>query len=126
VPAGDRAAGSDEIVVGATRVALQPSRLVQADRDDFQPPRTGESREDVAIAAVVTRPANDSDTLHRRPAAAQHAERRFSGTSHERVGRNAQVVDRVPVQRAHLVCGVNGDGQAAHARSLPKRILRCA
>jgi hypothetical protein len=99
---------------------------VQADRDDFQPSRARESRQHVTIAAVVAGTTNDRDALSRRPAAAQHSERRFAGASHERVGGDVQGVDRVPIQRAHLVRGVNGDGQTAHARSLPKRILRRA
>jgi hypothetical protein len=87
---------------------------MQTDRDDCQALFTGKPRQYITVTAVVTGTADDCDTLSRRPAAAQRAERSFAGASHQRVGRNLQIVDRVPVQRAHLVRGVNGDGQTAH------------
>jgi hypothetical protein len=123
VPLDDRPTRGNEVVVRPARVALQSSGLVQADSDDLQPPRTSESRQNVTIAAVVTRPADDREALRGRPATAQRTQRSFSGASHQRVGRNLQLFDRVPVQRTHLVRCVNGDGQTTHARSLPKRIL---
>jgi hypothetical protein len=123
VPGLDGAARCDKIVVRAARVTLQACRLVQSDRGDFEPLRPRESGQYVSIAPVVPRSADDSDALRGRPTAAQRSERGFARASHQRVGRDVQVVDCVPVQRAHLSSGVNGDGQSTHGRSLSKRIL---
>ena len=74
------------------------------------------SRDDEAIAAVVPTPAHDDHAAARMPQPLpQHARRAGAGALHEHVARRP-VLDRPPIERAHLPGGDDDHG------SLPRAI----
>lgn len=83
--------------------ALQPLRIGQSDQVHIETGGAGFPGHDIAIAAVVTAPADHDDPACVREATAQRLERRAAGALHQLETGDAELFDRVRVDRPALI-----------------------
>ena len=117
-PALCGSAGCLVVLPRTQRIALQGVGRREGNHTDIEMLRTRESRQHVAIAPVISRPAQDDDLLRGRPAAAQHAQCRLASIRHQCVARNSKLVDGISIECTHLSGGVNGKRKTDHVPSI--------
>ena len=87
-------------------IALHPGRITKL-HDEYR--MAGLQRQpanDVAIAAIVARTAEHQQGARLRPAVAQQVPGRLAGARHQRITRNARLLDGAAVELPHLCGGV--------------------
>ena len=106
------AATGAQVVEGMRASPRSLSAGVAASTRDGESRSLRETREHVAVAAVVPGSADYDDAVRDRPAGAQISQGGLAGTLHQRVARNAQRLDRVGIEGTNLGGGVETMGSA--------------
>src|SRR5688500_14733589 len=83
------------------RIPTQICGARQGDGTNVEPSILRESSQDIAVATIVARPAQHSDTTRPRPLLLDRPERGLRRTAHQRVARDTERVDREAIQQAH-------------------------
>ena len=100
------------VLVGLTRIAAKRSGEVAASTVTVRPAACAKRAEHVAVAAIISAPANNDDAVRHGPAGPQIAQRGLAGALHQRVARDAERLDGMGIERAHLGGGVEATGNA--------------
>jgi hypothetical protein len=87
---------------------------------DGQARRLSKAREDITVAPVVTSTTDDDDAMRSRETHSQEAQSGFARPLHEGVARNAELLDGMCIERAHLRSGVQG-GRESHRLIILRR-----